>query len=390
MNRSIVTASLRRDSATPCDCFELVSALYRVMEKQETVSIKKYIIGIFKPWLFQVQGYAVSEMLGCDAQFGFNRCRRYMGRRNKDKELVEILLVLPWWVNIGLGIAGYFGLRWFFPSMLPPLMKGMVPAIQSIAWIPLLLFSFFGLLSFSRARSSTRVSSAAHTRRSQTTERPTEILVGRPAGKLGHAWGNHVVVLAEPGHGAQASERWSIEALRELEWKRFELLCAKYYEVMGFKSETLRCGADGGIDVKLYRIDPTKPLAIVQCKAWNSAQVGVAPVRELLGVMTSEKVGRGVFLTTSTFTKEALAFAAANPIQLLDGPEFVRKICDLPEDAQSGLLRFAFAGDYATPTCASCGIKMIRRDSKRGAFWGCRNYPRCKSNFAIRRHALKT
>lgn len=158
------------------------------MEKQETVSIKKYIIGFFKPWLFQVQGYAASEILGCDAQFGFNRCRRYMGRRNKDKELVEILLVLPWWLNIGLGIAGYFGLRWFFPSMLPPLLKGMVPAIQSIAWIPLLLFSFFGLLFFSCARTSTRVSSAAHTRLSRTTERPTEILVGRPAGKLAMRW----------------------------------------------------------------------------------------------------------------------------------------------------------------------------------------------------------
>jgi restriction system protein len=101
--------------------------------------------------------------------------------------------------------------------------------------------------------------------------------------------------------------------------------------------------------------------------------------------MTSEKVGRGIFLTTSTFTKEARAFADANPIQLLDGPAFLKKIQDLPFAAQSALLSFAFSGDYATPSCASCGIKMVKRNSKRGPFWSCRNYPGCKFNLQIRR-----
>jgi restriction system protein len=169
-----------------------------------------------------------------------------------------------------------------------------------------------------------------------------------------------------------------------LEWKRFELLCAKYYEAVGFKSETLRCGADGGIDVKLFKIDPTKPLAVVQCKAWNSHSVGVKEIRELLGVMAHEQAGRGVFITTSTYTKDALEFGSANPIQLLDGTGFVIKLRDLPKERQDALLKFAFEGDYKTPTCPSCGIKMTKRDGKRGAFWGCVNYPRCKSTFVIR------
>ena len=111
----------------------------------------------------------------------------------------------------------------------------------------------------------------------------------------------------------------------------------------------------------------------------------MAPVRELLGVMTSEKVDRGVFLTTSTFTKDALAFAEANPIQLLDGVGFLKKILDLPEVTRMELLKFAFEGDYSTPTCASCGVKMVKRESKRGPFWGCLNYPRCKCNLQVRR-----
>lgn len=177
---------------------------------------------------------------------------------------------------------------------------------------------------------------------------------------------------------------WSTGALRTLEWKRFELLCARYYEAVGFTTATRAAGPDRGIDVMLFKTDPAKPLAIVQCKAWNTQPVGVKEIRELLGVMVHEGVERGIFLTTGAFTQDALQFGAANPIQLLDGDAFTKKLLDLPIEKQKALLGFAFAGDYRTPTCASCGTKMIGRDSKRGPFWGCIHYPRCKTTLAMR------
>ena len=169
-----------------------------------------------------------------------------------------------------------------------------------------------------------------------------------------------------------------------LEWKRFELLCAEYYEAVGFKTETLDAGPDGGIDIKLFKLDPTKPLAIVQCKAWNTTQVGVKEIRELLGVMAHKQIGRGIFATTGTYTKDAIDFGATSPIQLLDGPTLTNKILDLPLEKQNALLQFAFEGDYRTPSCASCGVKMLARDSKRGAFWGCPHYPHCKTTLRMR------
>ncbi len=169
-----------------------------------------------------------------------------------------------------------------------------------------------------------------------------------------------------------------------LEWKRFELLCARYYEAVGFTTATLAAGPDGGIDVKLFKIDLSKPLAIVQCKAWNTHAVGVKEIRELLGVMVHEGVGRGIFVTTGTYSPDALQFGTANPIQLLDGDAFAKKLLDLPLEKKEALLDFAFEGDYRTPTCASCGTKMVARDSKRGPFWGCVHYPRCKTTLAMR------
>jgi restriction system protein len=308
-----------------------------------------------------------------------------MGRRRKKEDLAAILIELPWWVSAGLGVAGFIGLRYIIPSTLPPLFKGVGIGIQGMAWIPLMLFSFLSLISFARSATRPRqpvpLSAAFYTPQRRKTE-PTVI---QPLSKLAHQWGNGYPKSDSAAPDAAPYSQWTLEALKALEWKRVELLCARYYEAMGFKSETIRCGADGGIDVKLFRIDPSKPIAIIQCKAWNSSQVGVAPVRELLGVLTSEKVARGIFLTTSTFTKDAVAFAEANPIQLLDGPGFLKKLQDLPEAAQVALLKFAFDGDYSTPTCASCGIKMVRRESKRGPLWGCVNYPRCKCHFAIKR-----
>ena len=103
-------------------------------------------------------------------------------------------------------------------------------------------------------------------------------------------------------------------------------------------------------------------------------------IRELRGVMASEGVAEGIFVATSTYSDDAIAFASANHIDLMDGDKVLDAILSLPEEQQASLLRLATAGDYTTPTCASCGVKMIARKPKAGgrAFWGCVNYPKCK------------
>ena len=145
---------------------------------------------------------------------------------------------------------------------------------------------------------------------------------------------------------------------------------------------TIANGADGGIDVRLFKSEPKLPIAIVQCKAWSKA-VGVKEVRELLGVMANEKVARGIFITNGSYTPDALAFGASNPIQLLDGQAFLQKMQDLDSAAQDKLAAFAFDGDYKTPACASCGIKMVKKKT----FWGCSNYPRCRTKIYFKNAA---
>ncbi|WP_422447703.1 topoisomerase DNA-binding C4 zinc finger domain-containing protein [Endozoicomonas sp. ALB091] len=67
-------------------------------------------------------------------------------------------------------------------------------------------------------------------------------------------------------------------------------------------------------------------------------------------------------------------------------------ISKLPKEQQESLTRIAIAGDYKTPTCPSCDIKMVLRTSKKGAkigsqFWGCSNFRRCRQNLQVKQES---
>lgn len=180
---------------------------------------------------------------------------------------------------------------------------------------------------------------------------------------------------------------WSLELIRDLEWKRFEDVCQQFYEMKGIRSETTALGPDGGIDIRLYQDDSGLATSIVQCKAWGERFVGVKPVRELLGVMTHEKIGKAFFMTSGSYSDEAKVVAEANRITLIDGSLLLMMIQRLPAEKSEALLAFATSGDYTTPTCPSCGVKMkvVVGTGGRPDFWGCRNYPRCRQKLGKRR-----
>ncbi|MFV1921317.1 MAG: restriction endonuclease [Methylotenera sp.] len=178
---------------------------------------------------------------------------------------------------------------------------------------------------------------------------------------------------------------WSLKVIQDIEWKRFEDLSMGYYLEKGILAKTTSLGADGGIDIMLYQNGPDHATSLVQCKSLNNKLVGVKAIREFLGVLTHEKVAKGFFMTSGDFTLEAKKVARVNKINLINGEMFLTMILRLPEVSQQKLLALAVAGDYKTPTCSKCGVKMVERDSKRGQFWGCPNYPQCRQRLAIKK-----
>jgi restriction system protein len=183
----------------------------------------------------------------------------------------------------------------------------------------------------------------------------------------------------------ETTTTWSPAVFAAIEWRRFEAVCESLFGQAGFETKSQSHGADGGVDIWLHSRNADGPVAVVQCKHWQGKAVGVKELREFYGVMASHQLKRGTYATTSTYTVDATRFAKANSINALDGTGLLTLIAKRTPEQQKALLTVAFEGEYWRPTCASCGIKMVERSPAKGgsAFWGCRNYPRCKSKLPM-------
>ena len=195
---------------------------------------------------------------------------------------------------------------------------------------------------------------------------------------------------SQPVRGMQVGRdgEWSLSLLQRLEWRVFEKLVVDYFAARGMPAQLTSNGADGGVDITVTSATTNLHHTIyVQCKAWKKQPVGVKPVRELYGVMAADKASLGWLINTGGFTNDAIQFAdSIKELRLIDGRQFLKMIGKLSPEQQAGLLRKATAGDYTTPTCPSCDVKMVERRGKQvGAkpFWGCRSFPRCRQTMKM-------
>lgn len=264
-------------------------------------------------------------------------------------DLFELLIDVPWWVGPILSAIAYAGFMWFVPwvfrpsepteligtvlSQLAPTFAPWVAGVMLVVWL------------------------AAETQK----------LINR----------------------RRFDQHAGIESIRAVSWQEFEELIAEAYRRQGYLVEhTGKSGPDGGTDHRLFK-DGKRTL--VQCKHWRREQVGVAVVRELLGVMTSENADAGIVVTSGSFTIDAIDFARSNRMTLIDGnalETMMRGVRKDPRPLPPIPTHRAPTIDSTIPPCPRCGASMIHRTAKRGfgagqAFWGCPNFPSCKGTRPI-------
>ncbi len=272
-----------------------------------------------------------------------------MARRKKNEGLFDIMVMLPWWLTLIVGVGIWVYLKVY------PLPTGTFPAESVFIWYGL---KFFSWVCFAAAF----VSGFLTLRR--------KILF------------------------ASAKD---IDAIRAMSWREFETLVGESYRRQGYMvEETGGGGADGGIDLILKGKGRK---IIVQCKQWKTFKVGVKIVREMYGIMVAEKADGVIIVASGTYTQDAVAFAHGKPIELVDGKVLVQLIRDVkrqpvaaPAVAAAQSARGASqqilnvqvaAAPSAIPACPKCGSSMVVRTAKKGAnsgksFWGCPQYPACK------------
>jgi restriction system protein len=114
----------------------------------------------------------------------------------------------------------------------------------------------------------------------------------------------------------------------------FEQLVLDLLRAMGYGSseeDLQRVGAasDGGIDgiISLDRLGLEK--VYVQAKRWQRP-VGRPEIQALFGALAGRRARKGVFITTSNFTREARDFEGqiAESVVLIDGPRLASLMID--------------------------------------------------------------
>lgn len=271
-----------------------------------------------------------------------------MARRRDDdgflEDLLKLLMAAPVWVGPCLAIFAFAALRWLVP------------------WC------------FGRPDPNNAVAVAAHPLLAQIAAHCAPLAGGMVIFVWIFAelfkWKNRRRLDRQTGTGS----------IRALSWRDFERLLAEAFRRQGYAVEHVGgSGPDGGVDLRLRQ---NSERVLVQCKQWQKWKVDVKTVRELAGVVASERATRGIVVTSGSFTADAAEFARNVPITLIDGDELARMIADVQPSPAVPQLVVPIKPPQAVPTCPKCGSTMVVKTARKGAnagsqFWSCPRYPAC-------------
>ena len=173
----------------------------------------------------------------------------------------------------------------------------------------------------------------------------------------------------------------SLEHLAAGGWRQFEQRVGEAFRRQGYAvEETGLGGADGGIDL-ILRGQGQKVL--VQCKQWRRRQVGVSVVREMAGLLAHHGADAVKIVCIGTFTREAEAFAAGKPIELIGGETLLGMIRAVQPGAGERLeptLPSAHGAPEGPGGCPRCAHPLVQRTNRRTGetFLGCSRFPHCR------------
>lgn len=185
--------------------------------------------------------------------------------------------------------------------------------------------------------------------------------------------------------------RTSLDSLRQIGWREFEMLVGEAFRRSGYHVEENGLGGkDGGIDLILYK-DGRKTL--VQCKQWRSRQVKATTVREMWGLAHHHGADAVKIVCVGDFTHDAETFANGKAIELITGDRLLAMIqwaqVRTAQAPGGQAVRIEPSLSVNTPTggpsCPRCGSGMARRTNRNNAqpFWGCNAFPSCRGTRPI-------
>jgi restriction system protein len=116
----------------------------------------------------------------------------------------------------------------------------------------------------------------------------------------------------------------------------FERLVVRLLTAMGYGGSLADAGkaigksGDGGVDGVIKEDKLGLDLLFIQAKKWDNTTVGRPEIQKFVGALYGRKAKKGIFITTSTFSKEARHYADGldSRVILIDGTQLAELMFD--------------------------------------------------------------
>lgn len=127
-----------------------------------------------------------------------------------------------------------------------------------------------------------------------------------------------------------------LERVKQMSPAFFEKLVIELLIKMGYGGSFQDAGKavgrtrDGGIDGIIKEDRLGLDVIYIQAKRWDTNSVGRADIQQFAGALQGQRATKGIFLTTSTFTREAQDYVSkiGNKIVLIDGEQLSEMMID--------------------------------------------------------------
>lgn len=166
----------------------------------------------------------------------------------------------------------------------------------------------------------------------------------------------------------------TIQDIDEMTGIQFEYFLLYKFRQRKYKVKTTPITGDYGADLVLKK---RKEKIVVQAKRYQN-DVGIAAVQEVIGSIAFYGAEKGMVITNSYFTPNAINLADANDIILWDRNILIEEFLE-NEETDSELSDMA----GHPGKCPYCGKLLVHRTGKYGDFIGCSGYPKCNYSASI-------
>jgi restriction system protein len=121
-----------------------------------------------------------------------------------------------------------------------------------------------------------------------------------------------------------ASIERTLTAVRAMSWPEFSRAIEAAYQRQGYRVSALPGGAAN------FEIARQGRVALVNCKRWKVARIGVEPLSELHAAMEPHDAHECIFVAAGEISDNARAFAIKHRIGIVGGPELARLLPRTP------------------------------------------------------------